>query len=69
MSANLNRRLAALEAARSPAGPVIGFWAMTEDYLPMTEEEIEKAVAARKATAPANARIVPMTWLPPDDPS
>jgi hypothetical protein len=67
MSTNLNRRIAALEAARSPAGPVIGFWAMTEDCLPMTEEQIEKEIAVRKASAPANAQLVPITWLPPID--
>jgi hypothetical protein len=68
MSVNLNRRVAALEAARSPAGPVLGFWAMTENCEPMTEQEIEKKTAAmRKAGAPANARIVP-TWLPVCDP-
>ncbi len=40
---------------------------MNGDY-PMTEQEIEKEIAMCKATAPANARIVPITWLPPIDP-
>ena len=53
---------------RSPVGPVLGFMAMNGDY-PMTEQEIEKEIAVCKATAPANARIVPITWLPPIDPA
>ena len=64
----LAKRLETLEAARSPAGPVIVFWAMKENCEPMTDEEIEKEIAARRANAPENARIIPVTWLPPSDP-
>ena len=68
MSTNLKRRIDALEAVRSP-GPVIGFWAMNENCEPMTDEEIEKEISALRANVPANARIVPMTWLPLIDPT
>ena len=68
MSTNLKRRIDALEAVLSPA-PVIGFWAMNENCEPMTDEEIEKGIAAFRANAPANARIISMSWLPPVDPN
>lgn len=64
----LSKRVSALEAAQNPAGQVIGFWAMTDDCEPMTDREIEKEIARRRANAPANARIVPITWLAPIDP-
>ena len=64
----LRKRIETLEAARSPAGPVIGFWAMKENCESMTDEEIEKEIAERRVNAPANARIIPMSWLPPTDP-
>jgi hypothetical protein len=65
----LGKRVSALEAAHNPAGQVIGFWAMTENCEPMTEDEIEREIAVRGANAPANARIVPITWLSPSDPA
>jgi hypothetical protein len=64
-----SKRVSALEVARNPAEPVIGFWAMTENCEPMTEQEIEREIAVPKANAPANAKIVPITWLPPIDPA
>ena len=67
MSTNLRRRLDALEAVLSPA-PVVCFWAMNENCEPMTDEEIEKGIVALRANTPANARIIPMTWLSPIDP-
>ena len=62
----LSKRLDALEAVRSPEGPVICFWAMNEDCQPMTEQEMENGIAALRASSPANARIVPVTWLASD---
>ena len=63
MSVNLTRRIAALEASFSPAGQIVAFWAMNENCEPMTDREIEKGIAALKANAPANARIIPITWM------
>ena len=65
----LSKRISVLEAAQNPTGQVIGFWAMTEDFEPMTDREIEREIAVRRASAPANAQIIPMTWLPPSDPN
>ncbi len=62
----LTRRVDALEAVLRPAGPIICFMAMNGVY-PMTEQEIEKEIGLRKAGAPANARIVLVTWLSPSD--
>jgi len=53
----------ALEASQNPAGQVIAFWAMTDEMQPMTDQQIEREISLRKADAPANARIVPITWL------
>jgi hypothetical protein len=50
-------------ASQNPAGQVIAFWAMTDEMQPMTDQHIEREISLRKADAPANARIVPITWL------
>ena len=65
----LGKRLSALEAVRNPEVQVICFLAMTENFEPMTKQQIEKEITVRKANAPANARIVPMTCLAPSDPT
>jgi len=42
---------------------------MTGDGHPMTDRETEREIEALRAKgAPANARIVPITWLPSIDP-
>ena len=64
----LNKRVSALEAVHSPDGSIICFWAMN-GCQPMTEEEIEKGMAALRADSPANARIISVTWLAPTDPA
>jgi hypothetical protein len=33
---------------------------------PLTAEEIESGIAARKANAPANTRVISVSWLPRD---
>src|SRR6266446_8459774 len=76
LSCGLRRRrlasscwVAALEASLSPAGKVVAFWAITGDGHPMTDRETEREIEALRAKgAPANARIVPITWLPSIDP-
>jgi hypothetical protein len=50
--------VSALEAAQNPAGQAIGFWAMANDCRPMTSQEIENGIAAVKADAPENARVI-----------
>lgn len=61
--------VAALEASLSPAGKVVAFLAMTGDGHPITDRETEHEIGALRAKgAPANARIVPITWLPSIDP-
>jgi hypothetical protein len=70
MSINLTRRIAALEAALSPAGKVVAFWAMTDQGDPMTEREEGREIATLKANgAPANARFIPVRWQSPCDPN
>jgi hypothetical protein len=65
----LSKRVSALEAAHNPAGQVICFWAMTDDCEPMTEQQIDREIRVRRPSAPANAKIVPITWLRPTDPT
>jgi hypothetical protein len=63
MSANLDRRLAALEASLSPGGKIVPIWCMRPDGRPMTDREIEAEISAqRKAGAPANAVFQPVCW-------
>ena len=59
---SIKTRLSRLEAILSPDGPVSFFWAMTKNRQ-MTPEEIENGIAALKADAPPNARVVSVSWL------
>ena len=64
----LRKRIETLEASLAPRDrPIIGIWAMVGNRA-MTDQEIEKEIAARKAAgAPANARFIPARWLTADD--
>jgi hypothetical protein len=59
---SIETRLSKLEAISSPDGPVILFWAM-KGCQPLTAEEIESGIAARKANAPANTCVISVSWL------
>jgi hypothetical protein len=67
MSVNLIRRINALEASLAPTGKIVPFWAM-KGCRAMTEEEVQKEIAVRKAAgAPANAQFIPVRWQTKDD--
>jgi hypothetical protein len=52
-----------------PPARLLPFLAMTGDGHPITDRETEREIGALRAKgAPANARIVPITWLPSIDP-
>jgi hypothetical protein len=51
-----------LEAILSPDGPVLFLWAM-KGSRQMTAREIEIGETALKAEAPANARVMSVSWL------
>jgi hypothetical protein len=59
---SIETRLSKLEAISSPEGPVILFWAMKGCH-PMTAEEIESGIAARKTNASKNAHVISVRWL------
>jgi hypothetical protein len=59
---SIETRLSKLEAISSPDGPVIFFWAMTKGCRRMSSQEIESGIAT--LNAPANARVIPVSWLP-----
>jgi hypothetical protein len=59
---SIETRLSKLEAISSPDGSVVFFWAM-KGCQPMRVEEIESGVAARKANAPKNARVISVRWM------
>jgi hypothetical protein len=60
----IESRLSKLEAISSPDGPVIFFWAMTKGCRLMTSQEVKNGIAALKANAPEDARVISVSWLP-----
>jgi hypothetical protein len=60
------RRIEQLEAKNAPIGEQFYIWAMTDECLPMTEEQIDAAIEKVKAEgAPANAQFCLIRWSAP----
>lgn len=66
----LSKRVSTLESVIAPNGKHYVIWALTNECMPTTEEQIGAAIEKAKTEGvPANARFWPVRWLAPQESS